>query len=42
MNTGEVVDTANDEINAALLEKITDAGVEQIQTLFVNALDRGP
>src|SRR3569832_2472663 len=42
MNTGEVVANANDEINAALLEKITDAGVEQIQTLFVNDLDRGP
>src|SRR3569832_2276398 len=42
MNTGEVVANAYDEINAALLEKITDAGVEQIQTLFVNDLDRGP
>src|SRR3569833_1874008 len=42
LNSGEVVANANDEINAALLEKITDAGVEQIQTLFVNDLDRGP
>src|SRR3569833_2786210 len=42
MNTGEVVANANDEINAALLEKIVDSGVEQIQTLFVNDLARGP
>src|SRR3569833_1487779 len=42
LNTGEVVANANDEINAALLEKIVDSGVEQIQTLFTNDLDRGP
>src|SRR3569832_2768902 len=42
LSTGEVVANANDEINAALLEKIVDSGVEQIKTLFTNDLARGP
>ncbi len=42
VNTGEVIANANDEINAALLEKIIDSGVTGIQTLFTNDLDRGP
>ena len=42
VTTGEVVANANDEINAAVLEKIIDSGVTQIQTLFTNDLDRGP
>ncbi len=42
VNTGEVIANANDEINAALLEKIIDSGVTRIETLFTNDLDRGP
>jgi DNA-directed RNA polymerase subunit beta len=41
-NTGEVVANANEELTAALIEKIAAAGVKQLQTLFTNDLDRGP
>jgi DNA-directed RNA polymerase subunit beta len=40
--TGEVVANANDELTAALIDKIIAAGTKQIQTLFTNDLDRGP
>jgi DNA-directed RNA polymerase subunit beta len=39
--TGEVLANANDEITEELLAKLTEGGVEQIQTLYVNDLDRG-
>ena len=41
-STGEVVANANDLLTADLILKIREAGVTEIQTLFVNDLDRGP
>jgi len=40
--TGELLATANEEITEELLEKLRDAGVKGVKTLFVNDLDRGP
>ncbi|MCK0507154.1 DNA-directed RNA polymerase subunit beta [Aromatoleum anaerobium] len=39
--TGELVARANDEITEDLLDKLRDAGVKDIETLYVNDLDRG-
>jgi DNA-directed RNA polymerase subunit beta len=39
--TGEILANANDEITEDLLAKLAASGVEQIQTLYVNDLDRG-
>ncbi|WP_347987444.1 DNA-directed RNA polymerase subunit beta [Methylomonas sp. AM2-LC] len=40
--TGELLAHVNDEISDNLLQKLIDAGVDQINTLYVNDLDRGP
>ncbi|HTY02364.1 MAG TPA: DNA-directed RNA polymerase subunit beta [Rhodocyclaceae bacterium] len=40
--TGEILANANDEITEALLAKLVEAGVEDMRTLYVNDLDRGP
>ncbi|HEX4942919.1 MAG TPA: DNA-directed RNA polymerase subunit beta, partial [Usitatibacteraceae bacterium] len=40
--TGEIVANANEEITETLLKKITDAGVEEVRTLYTNDLDQGP
>jgi DNA-directed RNA polymerase subunit beta len=40
--TGELIASANDEMTAELLEKLHEAGIKEIKTLFVNDLDRGP
>ncbi|MEN8107157.1 MAG: DNA-directed RNA polymerase subunit beta [Pseudomonadota bacterium] len=40
--TGELVASANDEITPELMEKLREAGIKDIRTLFVNDLDRGP
>jgi DNA-directed RNA polymerase subunit beta len=40
--TGEILANANDEITEALLAKLMEAGVEDLKTLYVNDLDRGP
>ena len=40
--TGEIVANANEEVTEALLKKVADAGVEEVQTLYVNDLDQGP
>jgi DNA-directed RNA polymerase subunit beta len=40
--TGELVAKVNDEVTEDLLGRIIAAGVESIDTLFVNDLDRGP
>jgi DNA-directed RNA polymerase subunit beta len=40
--TGELLANANDEITPELLEKLREAGIKDIKTLFVNDLDRGP
>jgi len=39
--TGEVLANANDEITEDLLAKLATGGIEQIQTLYINDLDRG-
>ncbi|MDO9239293.1 MAG: DNA-directed RNA polymerase subunit beta, partial [Methylicorpusculum sp.] len=41
-STGEIVANVNDELTGDLLQKIIDNGVEEINTLYVNDLDRGP
>ena len=40
-DTGEVLANANDEITDSLLGKLVDAGIDQVQTLYINDLDRG-
>ena len=40
--TGEVIAEANDEFNEHLLERLREAGVESINTLYINDVDRGP
>ncbi len=40
--TGEIIANANDEISKEMLEKLVDAGVKELSTLYVNDLDRGP
>jgi DNA-directed RNA polymerase subunit beta len=39
--TGELIASANDEITESLLGIIRTAGIQQIQTLFTNDLDKG-
>ncbi|HZV55910.1 MAG TPA: DNA-directed RNA polymerase subunit beta [Rhodocyclaceae bacterium] len=40
--TGEILANANEEITEALLAKLMDSGVEDLKTLYINDLDRGP
>jgi DNA-directed RNA polymerase subunit beta len=40
--SGEILARANEEITEDTLKKLFDAGVEKIQTIYVNDLDRGP
>ena len=40
--TGELLATANDEINDEILGKLRKAGIASVGTLWVNDLDRGP
>ena len=39
--TGEVLAKANDEITEELLQKLQDAGVASIETIYTNDLDQG-
>jgi len=39
--TGELIARANDEITEELLVKLRTAGVSELQTLYINDLDRG-
>jgi DNA-directed RNA polymerase subunit beta len=39
--TGEIVANANDEITESLLEKLVDANIKSISTLYTNDLDHG-
>ncbi|MES2771525.1 MAG: DNA-directed RNA polymerase subunit beta [Pseudomonadota bacterium] len=39
--TGEVLANANDEITEALLAKLAELGIDSLQTLYINDLDRG-
>jgi len=40
--TGEVLAKANEVLTTATVNKMIEAGVEEISTLYVNDLDRGP
>jgi len=40
--TGEITANVNDEITEESLDKLIEAGVSEIETLYVNDLDRGP
>ena len=40
--TGEVIATANEEITESVLDKLREAKVKDIQTLYTNDLDQGP
>jgi DNA-directed RNA polymerase subunit beta len=40
--TGELLASVNEELTIDLVQKIVEAGVREIKTLFVNDLDRGP
>ena len=40
-NTGEVIAKANDELTEALLAKLREAGVQDIQCIYTNELDQG-
>ncbi len=40
--TGELIVSANDELNAETVEKIRQAGIKEIRTLYTNDFDRGP
>src|ERR1700741_143406 len=40
--TGEVIANANDEITETVLEKLREAKIKDIQTLYTNDLDQGP
>jgi DNA-directed RNA polymerase subunit beta len=39
--SGELLATANEELTVELVEKLIEAGVKKIETLYVNDLDRG-
>jgi DNA-directed RNA polymerase subunit beta len=41
-DTGEIIAKANEVLTAASLQKLIEAGITRIQTLYVNDLDRGP
>jgi len=41
-STGELVAKVNDEITEDLLSRIIAAGIEAVDTLYINDLDRGP
>ena len=41
-STGELLANVNDELSEPLLQKLVEAGVREINTLYVNDLDRGP
>ncbi|NBU24929.1 MAG: DNA-directed RNA polymerase subunit beta, partial [Gammaproteobacteria bacterium] len=40
--TGEIIAKANEVITAVSAEKMIEAGIDKVRTLFVNDLDRGP
>src|SRR6187399_1195119 len=41
-NTGEVLAKANEVLTAASVEKLIEAGIAEVMTLYTNDLDRGP
>ncbi|WP_118185831.1 DNA-directed RNA polymerase subunit beta [Paraburkholderia phosphatilytica] len=40
--TGEVIASANDEVTEGVLDKLREAKIKDIQTLYTNDLDQGP
>ncbi len=40
--TGEIIAKANEVLTATSVEKLIEAGIAEVQTLYVNDLDRGP
>jgi len=40
--TGEILAKANEVLTATSVEKLIEAGVQEVKTLYVNDLDRGP
>ena len=40
-DSGEIIATANDDVNEVLLAKLHAAGVKKIHTLYINNLDQG-
>src|SRR6186713_2271319 len=41
-DTGEVLAKANEVLTAASMEKLIEAGINEVKTLYTNDLDRGP
>jgi DNA-directed RNA polymerase subunit beta len=41
-DTGEVLAKVNELLTVATVAKLVDAGIEEVRTLYVNDLDRGP
>jgi DNA-directed RNA polymerase subunit beta len=41
-DTGEVLAKVNEVLTVATVAKLVDAGIEEVRTLYVNDLDRGP
>jgi DNA-directed RNA polymerase subunit beta len=41
-DTGEIIAKANEVLTAASVEKLLEAGINEIKTLYTNDLDRGP
>jgi len=41
-STGELIAKANDEVTEEMLATLQEAGIDVIQTLYINDLDRGP
>ena len=41
-DTGEILAKANEILTVAVVDKLIEAGVQQIRALYVNDLDRGP
>ena len=40
--TGEILAKANEILTVAVVDKLIEAGIEQVKVLYVNDLDRGP
>ncbi len=41
-STGELVANVNDELTVAMIERCIESGITELNTLFVNDLDKGP
>ena len=40
--TGELVARANDEVTEGLIEKLLEAGIKEVSTIYTNEIDQGP